>query len=296
MATQIVERSGTSKSSVKGGLGVSAGHFNVFEIEPFVHEPKGPLPYDKRDFYKITVLEGTSRMLYADREVEIGKQALIFSNPFEPYCWEHFKSVHKGHYAIFNDAFFPEYGSLSRYPVFQPQQDHVFELSDEQLAQVKAVFQRMHAEIRSNYAFKFDLLRSLSQELMHFAMKLHPLAHERKAPNAGERISRLFIELLGRQFPIDELHPRMELRTASDFANAMSVHTNHLNRTLKDTLGHTTTELIAERVLREAKVLLGRTNWPVSEIGYALGFPEPTHFSNFFRKHTGQSPMRFRAV
>lgn len=74
-----------------------AGHFNVYEIEPFTEQPKGPLPYDKRDFYKVTVLEGTSRMMYADREVEIGKQALIFSNPYEPYCWKHFESEHKGH-------------------------------------------------------------------------------------------------------------------------------------------------------------------------------------------------------
>lgn len=280
----------------KAAPAVHAGHFNVYEIEPFDREPKGPLPYDKRDFYKVTVLEGASRMLYADREVQVDKQALVFSNPLEPYCWEHFKSVHKGHYAIFNDAFFPEYGSLARYPVFQPYQDHVFGLDDEQLAHVKDLFRRMHAEMRSDYAFKYDLLRSLCQELMHFGMKLRPLVHEKSAPNANTRLAHLFIELLGRQFPINELHPRMELRTASDFADALSVHTNHLNRALKEVMGHTTTGLIADRVLHESKMLLGRTTWPVAQIADALGFTEPAHFSNFFRKHTDQSPMQFRAV
>lgn len=164
------------------------------------------------------------------------------------------------------------------------------------MAHVQDLFRRMHAEIRSDYAYKYDLLRSLSQELMLFGMKLRPMPHEKNTPNATERLSRMFIELLSRQFPLDGLHPRMELRTASDFANAMSVHTNHLNRALKEALGHTTTELITERVLREAKVLLTTTNWSVSQIGYALGFAEPTHFSNFFRKHARQSPKQFRSV
>jgi AraC-like DNA-binding protein len=74
------------------------------------------------------------------------------------------------------------------------------------------------------------------------------------------------------------------------------VHTNHLNRALKEVMGHTTTGLIADRVLHESKMLLGRTTWPVAQIADALGFTEPAHFSNFFRKHTDQSPMQFRAV
>ena len=45
-----------------------------------------------------------------------------------------------------------------------------------------------------------------------------------------------------------------------------------------------------------AKMLLGRTTWSVAQIADALGFTEPAHFSNFFRKHTDQSPMQFRAV
>lgn len=48
----------------------------------------------------------------------------------------------------------------------------MFELDDEQMAHVQDLFRRMHAEIRSDYAYKYDLLRSLSQELMLFGMKL----------------------------------------------------------------------------------------------------------------------------
>jgi AraC-like DNA-binding protein len=58
----------------------------------------------------------------------------------------------------------------------------------------------------------------------------------------------------------------------------------------------TTTQIIAERILQEAKIMLKHSNWNVAEIAYALGFMEVTHFNNFFKKHTQGSPSRFRSV
>jgi AraC-like DNA-binding protein len=40
--------------------------------------------------------------------------------------------------------------------------------------------------------------------------------------------------------------------------------------------------------------VLKHSSWNVSEIGYALGFNETTHFNNFFKKHVELSPLRFR--
>ena len=65
-------------------------------------------------------------------------------------------------------------------------------------------------------------------------MKL-PCAQVEKQPmNASKRISNLFLELLERQFPIDENHKELALRSASDFAEQLNVHVNHLNRAVKE--------------------------------------------------------------
>ena len=55
-------------------------------------------------------------------------------------------------------------------------------------------------------------------------------------------------------------------------------------------------ELIAERLTQEAIALLKHTTWNVSEIAYSLGFEEPTHFNNFFKKRTRQTPTTYRTV
>tara|TARA_Y100000768_G_C23907359_1_gene648203 strand:- start:256 stop:1155 length:900 start_codon:yes stop_codon:yes gene_type:complete len=282
---------------VPDGLNNGIGHFNVFKVEPFQGKPSGSLPYQKRDFYKITVLTGNSQIEFADKTIHVPKQALVFSNPFIPYRWEHNDKIHTGHYAIFNEEFFYQYGKLFKYPVFQPEGEHVFELNDEQYQWVISRFQKMHEEIDTDYEFKYDLLRAIAQEIIHFGLKLNPskatLNHKN---NASQRITSLFLELLERQFPIDDLHPTINLRKASEYAEKLNVHTNHLNRAIKEVTGKTTTQIISERVLQESKVLLKQTALNVAEISNALGYAEPTHFNNFFKKNTEMSPSQFRNV
>ncbi|MFZ9504994.1 MAG: helix-turn-helix domain-containing protein, partial [Cyclobacteriaceae bacterium] len=63
---------------------------------------------------------------------------------------------------------------------------------------------------------------------------------------------------------------------------------------VKENTGKTTSQLISDRLLQESKILLSQSRWNVSEIAFALGFNEVTHFNNFFKKNTQTSPMRFR--
>lgn len=273
------------------------GHFNVFNLQPFVGENATPVPYKRRDYFKIMLVIGKSQVHYADQVFEVRKQAISFSNPQIPYKWEHLDTIRSGVFCIFNQHFFHQYGNLNQYSVFQPGGPHVIELTDEQVDQVNGMFRRMFEEISSDYIHKYDVLRTIVFELIHFAMKLQPSAtFERQPINASTRISTLFLELLERQFPIDELHQQLRLRSASDFASQLNVHVNHLNRAVKESSGKTTTQIIAERVLQEAKILLKHSAWPVTDIAYALGFTEVTHFNNFFKKHTRLSPLKFRNI
>jgi AraC-like DNA-binding protein len=273
------------------------GHFNVFRLEPFVGDKAQPVPYKRRDFYKIMLVVGNSKVHYADKVIEVRKQALAFSDPQIPYKWEHLDHVRDGSFCIFNQHFFHQYGNLNHYSVFRPGGTHIFELSDEQVEKTAAIYERMFEEINSDYIHKYDVLRNLVFELMHFALKIEPATNfERQPVNASKRISMLFLELLERQFPIDDNHLRVNLRSASDFSGQLNIHVNHLNRAVKETSQKTTSKIIAERILQESKILLKHSSWSVSEIAYALGFSEVTHFNNFFKKHVNLSPLKYRNI
>jgi AraC-like DNA-binding protein len=282
-------------SWIPDNLRYEIGHFNVFRVEPVAQGNLRTVPYKRRDFFKITLVVGNNKVLYADKVVQVQKQALMFSNPQIPYSWEDLNKIESGYFCIFNQHFFHQYGDLNQYSIYQPDGEHLFELSDEQLPKIQAIFERMFEEITSDYVHKYDVLRNLVFELLHFAMKMQPNSKLEKQPaNASQRISTLFLELLERQFPIEENHPKVSQRTASDFAKQLNIHVNHLNRAVKETTAKTTSQLIAERLLQEAKILLKHSQWNVSEIAYALGFGEVTHFNNFFKKLVGTSPGKFR--
>jgi len=273
------------------------GHFNVFAIDEYIGNNAKPVVYSRKDYFKITLIVGRNRIHYADKVIDIQKQALFFTNPQIPYKFEWLDDHKAGFFCVFTPAFFHHFGNLNDYEVFKPEVIPVFELTDEQLADVKQVYRKMQAELVSDYAHKYDLLRNLVFDLLHYTLKMKPASKAKKLQaNASQRITHLFLELLERQFPIEDVRQKINFRSPSEFAGQLSVHVNHLNRAVKEITEKTTSQIIAERLLQEAKILLRHTEWNVAEIADSLGFKEATHFNNFFRKNMQMTPMRFREM
>jgi AraC family transcriptional activator of pobA len=270
------------------------GHFNVFRFEDHVGKP---ITYSRRDFYKIMLIRGKNRYHYADKSIELAGSTLVFFNSKIPYTWEPITES-TGFFCVFSKSFFNDKigGGLNNLPMYQPGGKPAYVLNEQQDEQVSQIFLKMLDEIQSDYAFKYDLLRNYVTELTHTALKSRPSEGLYQHPDAKSRITSIFTELLERQFPIENASQRFCMRSAKDFAAQLSVHVNHLNRAIRETTGKTTTNVIAERLVIEAKTLLKHTDWNISEIGYCLGFEEPAHFNNFFKKQTQLTPSRFRGA
>jgi len=280
---------------VPDNLKKDIGHFNIFRRADFIGTNAKQVPYSRKDYYKVSLLLGHTEIHYADKTIEIKKQALMFSNPQVPYNWELLDGQQGGYLCVFTPAFFHHFGNLKDYSVFQPDGTPIFELTDEQTAKITAIYERMLEELESDYAHKYDALRNMVFEILHSAMKMQPSTSVRnRDTNASRRISVLFLELLERQFPIEDTRQTVRLRSAADFARQLAIHVNHLNKALKETTEKTTSEIIAARILQEAKILLKNSHWNVSEIAYTLGFNEVTHFNNFFKKQVALTPTQFR--
>lgn len=274
------------------------GLFNVFNFNPGKNLTPPTLPYSRKEYYKITLIKGngTGVFVYADREIEIENYSIIFSNPQIPYGWKQKENFTEGFSCLFDQPFFNQYGSINNYSVFQPG-NNIYQLNEQQFIQLESIFKRMFEEVESDFIHKYELLRTFVYELILYTMKMKPASKLSNQPiNASVRISSLFKELLEVQFPINDIYKPLTLRSASDYAKNLNIHVNHLNRALKETNNKTTSQLIIERILEEAKVLLMRTNWTISEIAYALGYTEVTHFNNLFKKYLSITPTDFRKI
>ena len=272
------------------------GHFNVFRYEDCTGAGKGPIQYSRRDFYKVMLLRGEHVYHYADKSLEISGTRLMFFNPNIPYKFEAHTEELTGYFCIFKEAFFSEYirSSIRELPMFVLGGKPAYVLDKTQDKYVESIFVKMTEEIKSDYVFKFDLIRNYIMEMVHYALKMQPSETLYQHTDANARITAVFTELLERQFPIESPTQQFNMRSAKDFAEHLNVHTNHLNRAIRLTTGKTTTHHITERLTSEAKALLKHTDWNISEISYCLGFDEPSHFNHFFKKQTDYSPSVFR--
>ena len=282
------------------GINKDVGHFNVFDMAQTLqtYRERKVMPYNKRAYYKISLVSGHNIAEYADRVIEIEKNALVFATPKIPYHWVPQDYNQAGYFCVFTDDFMLQSKTgvaLDELPIFKAGGYPVFQLNDDEAADIAYIFGKMNKELSSDYAHKYDLLRNYVLELVHYGQKLQPATALYPAHNAAARVTSLFVELLERQFPIESPQQRLQLRTANAFAERLAVHVNHLNKVLKENTGKTTTTLIAGRIVQEAKILLKQTDWTISEIGFCLGFEEVAHFSNFFKKQTQLAPINFRA-
>ena len=279
------------------GAGSPREPFQVFDIARLDRGVKGEMPYNRRTYYKISLLRGRNRAEYADKVIDIERNGLLFATPHVPYHYLPQEDEPAGYFCVFTRDFLdgtPSANPLDELPIFRPGHVPLFEITDAQAAAIEPIYRRMLAESQSDYAYRADLLRTYLLELMHAGQKLQPKETVRYPVTASDRIAALFRELLERQFLTVSPQVPLRLRRPGEYAEQLSLHVNYLNQVLKAQTGKTTTEAIGERIVRESKVLLRHSDWTVSEIAYALGFEEVSHFSNFFKRHTQLAPMSFR--
>lgn len=268
--------------------------FKVFQIEKDTNATK---TYSRKDFYKICLTTGKSRIHYADRSFEHKGTILFFGNPHIPYSWETISRNYVGFTCLFSEEFLQlsdRSESILQSPLFQLGGTPVLSISEEQREFLNGIFRKMIEEQETDYAHKDEVIRNYIHLIIHEAMKMEPSEKFEQDKNAASRLTSVFLELLERQFPIETPDDPLKMRTPQDYANQLSVHVNYLNRMVKQITGKTTSTHISERIGSEAKALLQHTNWNVSEIAFALGFEYPTYFNNFFKKLTGNTPKALR--
>lgn len=273
--------------------GLKSKGFKVYEVS---RSENATHVHARRDYYKIVLVTGDMVISYGDKTIEAKGTFLFFANPHVPHTVTHRSKERKGYACLFTEAFIvnrERTAILQNSPLFRFDGIAVIPVNRQQAAFLTGLYQKMISAHNGDYPYKDALLKNCIELIIHEALNIQP-QNGMKEKNAATRITYLFLELLERQFPIDNTNDPLNLRTAQDFAGALSVHVNYLNRSVKTVTGKPTSTHIAERITAEAKALLQHTNWSIADIAYSLGFEYPTYFNNYFKRLTGLAPNSFR--
>jgi AraC family transcriptional activator of pobA len=83
-------------------------------------------------------------------------------------------------------------------------------------------------------------------------------------------------------------------RNPCDYAAEMGLSTGHLSRLCRAAKGMSASAYIETQIIQEACRLLAFTQLSVAEVGYRLGYSDPSYFSRRFRVVQGQTPSLYR--
>lgn len=250
----------------------------------------------RRDFYKIWLILHEGFLTLDGETIYVSQPALVYLHPLVSYTFEPVEVKRSGYWCIFTSEFLAGPLREQRLPdgnLFQSK-GQVFILDEKTLAMVRFYFDRIVAEFSSDYPGRYDSCRLLVELLLHEGRKLEPIITSAPKHNASMRLATRFLNLLEKQYPITTPDEPLKLRKPADFASELAVHINHLNAVVQQITGKSTRQIIAERLLSESKALLYYSDWSVADIAYSLGFEYPNHFTTFFKRTTGQTPLSLR--
>ena len=87
-----------------------------------------------------------------------------------------------------------------------------------------------------------------------------------------------------------------EWHQVQNYAHELNVSPGYLNEVISSSIHKPAKEFILNRLILETKRLSLFTSKSIKEIGYDLGFDDPSHFSKFFKTFTGNSIVEFRGT
>lgn len=105
--TSLEEFYNVTTALLPEGISREIGHFNVFKVEEMIahYKAKQSMPYNRREYYKISLINGRNKTEYADKVIDVEKNALLFGTPKVPYNWTPQDDRQGGYFCIFTSEF-----------------------------------------------------------------------------------------------------------------------------------------------------------------------------------------------
>lgn len=253
-------------------------------------EPQRLIPHF-HDFFQLFLIQGPARLMHDFREYDVTGITLFFLSPGQVHTiYPRANSMH-GTVASFTQAFFdhqsPPPSMLVELPFFfAPGAPPWFSVEKRKAARLIGLFGDLQREYDGGQRGVMEVLRALLRILFIEASRLEAVGQPVKEATRAA--------LLTRQFQLALEHHFREWQALAPYAKQLGITVNHLNDVIREETGHAAGELIRHRRLLDAKRLLLHSDLSVSEIGYQIGFQDPSYFSRFFRRYADETPAEFR--
>jgi len=253
------------------------------------------------NLYQVTLKQlGCGNLIYGKNSYDYEQGTLVFTAPGQVTVFEgempSENGADTGWILAFHSDLIRKSGladKMNQYSFFNYEVNEALHLSEEELATIEDLLEKIVREYSQNLdKHSQNLIISNIELLLDYCTRFYDRQFYTRANLNLDYVSKF--EKLLKGYYEKNLLEETGLPTVKQMAEALNFSSNYLSDLLKKETGKTAQEHIHLFVIDKAKNKLLNSSHSISEIGYALGFEYPQHFSNLFKSKTGMSPSEFR--
>lgn len=242
------------------------------------------------DFYA----DNQSERQIGATKIEDLTNSIAFNSPLQMFSVQPFegKPGAEGYSLLFDVAFFEpkkhQYEMQHEFPFFKLNSSPSYKLTATDLLLIKNLFDTIYEEFHKADTHQVALVRSYLIVLL--------LQIKRVVGNASGMVPLKRYQEITANFEELILQETGKHKTIAAYADALHVTPIYLSECVKKATGLSAKKVLSNYITLRAKALLQQTNLSVAEIGFDMGFDEPTNFIKFFKNNEGFTPANFRKL
>ena len=248
----------------------------------------------RNNYYSlIWVTEGSGQLKTDFSEYNFEKNTLFSFTPYQPFMFS--SNLIKGFAIYFHSDFFCIHKHQTEVTcngvLFNNIYQAPFIRVDETLQNTfSKIIEQIRSEMQNPGLAQYELLISYMKIFLIAASRSKVEQQPQHIPsNKGDKepvILQNLKEAIENDFK--------SKHTPKEYAVLLNISPNALAKIAKKHFNKTLTNLIADRIIIEAKRELYLTNKSIKEVAYGLGYDDEYYFSRFFKKNAHISPQVYR--
>lgn len=269
--------------------------FEVFSLKEYLEKnsPDTIRPHTHSFYQVLWFYKGEGAHFVDFKKYEVYPNTLFFIGKNQVHYFDEYPG-YEGIMIHFNERFLiqneNDVNFFLKYSLFNdPYQQPFCRISEQAEKDLKVLMSQINSELGKADVFgQLELLRSYLNAFLISAQREKGNSDSNKLYAADEKHLQLlrFIDLVESNY--------QNGMAISAYAALLNISSKTLTDLTNKIIFKTPSMLIQERIIMEAQRLLTHSGLNVNQIGYKLGFEDPSYFVKYFKKHARLSPGEFR--
>ncbi len=267
--------------------------FVVMNIDKTSYNIKLNIPY-RSDYFTIFLIEkGTIRFRLDNASYQVYEGDVVFCPMSETFWVEEISDDYNAKYIFFSVKYISEAGfnyksndvlkSLSSDPtnIIRNEPD-LYRRMSFHLDELK----NLNNTEKENYYFNELIWHHFSLVIFEIDNYFKKIEKTQQVTYREDEITTSFFILVRENFK--------EQHNVQFYADRLFISRKYLTKVINKTMYKSPRDIIHQVLMIEAKILLKDSNANVGEVAAQLKFSDLASFSKFFKKHTGESPLKYK--